>query len=443
MAEQKLNSIDDYEQFLAAKIAEWSPKQRLAMAAAMAERWLPVYEAFSAAEEWGDPTALRHCLDTVWKHLQGNPLSSSETARYITQVEDSTPHMDDFDDVAALAACVMLSSALECCRQNNNAGPAMQAVISGFEAVAPDWDMDPEEQPKLWRKISIRQEFKKQQKMIAEIEAITQFDSATVQAFRKKLKGKEYSADVAPASTETKGPITITNQRAFEQYRNMVQVDIKTSDRKWEQEYAPQSYLWAVMVLAAWMGRYKRRYDTIKGNYGQLADTIAQQALAMRQRTIDSAESALPNWGEELQNTIDMALKNTLNGFDVSSFDQPHGYGPSLRRLWLEGQRTIQPPADAWRHVLAWARHHPTAWAAEDQRKKRGAAYTNPALGKWMARELTWRTTNHPEFPWAADADGDQLQVRLNDFPDDFMYSLLINETIIGDFHDWPENWQR
>jgi uncharacterized protein YjaG (DUF416 family) len=439
---EKLNSIDDYERFLYTTIGGWSPKQRLAIAAAMAERWFPVYEAFSAAEQWGDTPSLRHGLDAVWKHLQGKLLSASEIARYITQVEDSTPHMDDFDDVAALAACVMLSSALECCRRDDNTGPAMQAVISGFEAVAPEWDMDPEEQPKLWRKISIRQEFKKQQKMITEIEAITNFDSATVQSFRKKLKGKDYAGEVPPA-TAPKGPNTITNQQAFEQYRNMVQSDIKTSDRKWEQEYAPQSYLWAVMVLATWMGRYKRRYDTIKGNYGALADTIAQQALPVRQRAMDGVETALPNWGEELQNTIDMALKNTLNSVDVTNFDQPHGYGPSLRKLWLEGQKTIQPPTDAWRNVVAWARHYPLAWEAEDQRKKRGMAYTNPALGPWMTRELTWRTTDHPEFPWAADLDSDHLQIRLNDFPDAFMYSLIINQNNVGDFHDWPENWQR
>lgn len=442
MADQKLNSIDDYERFLYTKIGEWSPKQRLAMAAAMAERWLPVYEKFSAAEQWGDAPSLRHSLEAVWKHLQGKLLSSSEIARYIAQVKDSTPHMDDFDDIAALSACVMLSSALECCRQNNNTGPAMQAVISGFEAVAPEWDMDPEEQPKLWHKISIRQEFKKQQKLIAELEAITQFDSATVQAFRKKLQRKDYAGEVPP-STAAKGPITITNQRAFEQYRNMVQVDIKTSDRKWEQEYAPQSYLWAVMVLSTWMGRYKRRYDTIKGNYGALSDTTAQQALAVRNRAIDGAETALPNWGEELQNTIDMALKNTLNSVDVSSFDQPHGYGPSLRKLWLKGQRTIQPSTDAWRNIVAWSHHHPAAWDLEDQRKKRGLAYTNAALSQWMTRELTWHATNHPEFPWAVDADGEQLQIRLNDFPDAFMYSLVINENSLGDFHDWPETWQR
>jgi hypothetical protein len=26
--------------------------------------------------------------------------------------------------------------------------------------------------------------------------------------------------------------------------------------------------------------------------------------------------------------------------------------------------------------------------------------------------------------------------------PDDLMYTLIINDAIIGKFHDWPEAWQ-
>src|SRR5687768_15501335 len=55
MPTPKLNSIDDYELFLSETIENWSQQQRTAFAAAMAERWLPVYESFSAAEDWGDP----------------------------------------------------------------------------------------------------------------------------------------------------------------------------------------------------------------------------------------------------------------------------------------------------------------------------------------------------------------------------------------------------
>jgi hypothetical protein len=41
---EALNSVDDYERFLQQTLAAWSTEQRTAFAAAMAERWLPVYE---------------------------------------------------------------------------------------------------------------------------------------------------------------------------------------------------------------------------------------------------------------------------------------------------------------------------------------------------------------------------------------------------------------
>ena len=31
----------------------------------------------------------------------------------------------------------------------------------------------------------------------------------------------------------------------------------------------------------------------------------------------------------------------------------------------------------------------------------------------------------------------------MNDFPDELMYSLIIDSENAGDFHDWPETWQR
>jgi uncharacterized protein YjaG (DUF416 family) len=445
MAGEKLNSIDDYERFLFAIIEAWSPERRVALVAGMAERWLPVYEAFSTREQWGDPANLRRSLEAVWNHLRGRSLSPSDLARYVAQVEESTPHMDDFDDEAALAACVILSEALRCCGTADNVAPAMQAVISGFEAVAPDWEMDPEEQPRLWRQIRVRGEFKKQLKLIEQIEAVTHFDDATIQALRKKLTSKEYIGEVAPAAKATKGPVTITNQMAFEQYRSMMELDLKTNINNWweKEEYAPGSYMWALMLFAAWMGRYTRRRDTINGGYGQLADVTAQQALVARQRVLDGAETAVPDWGSELHQIIDMALQNAHNNFDVTAFDQPHGYGPSMRRLWIEGQQLDHPDLEAWQHILAWAHHRPTAWEVEDQRKKQGLAHITPGLGALLARELSWDTTGDPEYPWATQVDGERWQIRLNDFPDDFMYSLVIDDRGAGDFHDWPETWRR
>ena len=44
----------------------------------MAERWLYVYDSFSAEEQWGDPDNLRRSLDAAWNHLEGKKLNREE-----------------------------------------------------------------------------------------------------------------------------------------------------------------------------------------------------------------------------------------------------------------------------------------------------------------------------------------------------------------------------
>jgi hypothetical protein len=140
---------------------------------------------------------------------------------------------------------------------------------------------------------------------------------------------------------------------------------------------------------------------------------------------------------------IDMCFANPLLKLDASSPLQPHGHGPSMRALWSAAKRMQQPDIEAWRAILAWARHRPAAWEAEDRRKKKGLAVASPELGANLARKVAWTATGDVELPWSADVENTRWQVRINDFPDELMYSLVIDGQEAGDFHDWPQNWQR
>jgi uncharacterized protein YjaG (DUF416 family) len=444
MPSPALNSIDDYEHFLWATIEAWSPEQRLALAAAMAERWLPVYEAFSAEEEWGDPPSLRRMLDAVWDHLRGPTLAPNDLARYRQQLHDSTPHMDDFDAYEALVACGILADALQCCATAENGAFVVRAALAGFETVEPDWPLDPEIQPRVWKQVAVRKELKKQFKLLEHIGAIARFDDETIKALRRRLTTPQLIGEVPARPDSTPGPASLTNQVAFEQYRRMVDSDLK-SRAAGQPDLHGDPYILAIMLFAEWAARYTRRLDTIAGNYGQLADVQAQQALLARQRAHDAAETLLPDWDPTMRSVIDMCLQNNsaMGRLDAGSLEQPHGYGPSLRRLWAQAKRLGQPDLDAWQHILAWARHRPSAWEVEDRRKKQGLAYATPALGQHLARELAWTATGDVDHPWAARVDGVPWRVRLNDFPDDFMYSLVIDDAEVAGFHDWPETWQR
>ncbi len=290
MPSPKLNTIDDYECFLHERMAGWSPPQRVALAAALAERWLPTYEAFSAAEQWGDPANLRRGLEAVWGHVRGQKLAPADLARCAQQVDDCTPHMDDFEAPEALAVCMILREALACCQSADNAAAAVRAALSGFEAAVPDWAFEPEDQPRLWKQVAARKELNQQLKLVDQIRGLTQWDERAIQTLRKELSSPESvgRVSVKPATA----PAGLTNRTAFEQYRRMVEADLKSQ--------APldlpgaADFTFALTRMAVWGGRYSRRRQTIDGSYGKLADTAAQQALVTRQRALDAADKPFP-----------------------------------------------------------------------------------------------------------------------------------------------------
>jgi uncharacterized protein YjaG (DUF416 family) len=442
MPNQELKSIDNYEVFLTERMTLWSPQQRMALAAAIAERWLPAYESFSAEEEWGDPASLRRSLEAVWGHVQGRMLAETDLVRHIEQIKEITPHMDDFDAEEALTACAVLTDALRSCGGPESTIPyAVRSALGVFEGLVPEWPIDPASQPCVWQKSAVRKELQAQLKLIEEIDAVSTFNAETIKALRSRIAGLRVKA---PARSKPKGPPALTNQMAFEQYRWMVESDLKGQVKR-QPEPTEGSYLFALAYFGYWLARYSRRLQTIDGSYGRLADEPGQRALVARNRSRDTAEKGLPEWDKRVRDALETCLKTNsqLKVLDADGVETPHAYGPSLRRLWLEGRRLGQSDEDAWQHVRAWASHRPTAWEGEDRRKKKGLVHSAPELGQKLAQELSWRSTNDRAHPWATEVDGTPWRIRVNDFPDELMYTLIIGSENAGDFHDWPEAWQR
>jgi uncharacterized protein YjaG (DUF416 family) len=431
-------SVDDYEVALLERLAPWTPSQRTALAAAMADRWFPVYELFSRNEKWGDAALVRRCVDAVWNHAAGKPLANSDGSRLKKQLQDVTPHMDDFDAPDALAVCIMVGDAVDCCGSSDNLTATVRVALCGFEAVIPDWAFEPEEQPRLWKRVAARKELKSQVRLIEWIEANQPFDARTVEALKRECTKPEYRGERSPEEPAGTKPAGVSNQQLFEQYRRMMEADLKSPG---ELDLPGVGY--AFLRMAAWMGRYSRRRQTIDGSYGKPADTIAQRGLVRRQHALESAVAERPDWDHETNETIEMCMASPTGTFDVRSPMAPHGYGPSLRRLWIRAKRAGRSDVEAWGDIVAWARHRPEAWLIEDRRKKKGLAQTTPELGVSLARTVEWKSSNNAECPWTTSVEGQQWSVRLNDFPDDYMYSLVIDGADVGSFHDWPETWSR
>ena len=56
---------------------------------------------------------------------------------------------------------------------------------------------------------------------------------------------------------------------------------------------------------------------------------------------------------------------------------------------------------------------------------------------------VAWRRTGRAEFPYAASVDGRDWLLRVNDFPAEAFYTLLVAGREVGDFDDWPALWRR
>lgn len=61
----------------------------------------------------------------------------------------------------------------------------------------------------------------------------------------------------------------------------------------------------------------------------------------------------------------------------------------------------------------------------------------------YLEEQVTWTRKEDPNYPYEAWSDGDKLVIRLNDFPDENLYTLIVNEKEVASFDDWPKQWKR
>lgn len=61
----------------------------------------------------------------------------------------------------------------------------------------------------------------------------------------------------------------------------------------------------------------------------------------------------------------------------------------------------------------------------------------------YLVENITWKRTTDPNYPFAAEFEGEKCVIRLNDFPDEYLYTLLVNGEEVIDFDDWSAKWTR
>jgi hypothetical protein len=58
-------------------------------------------------------------------------------------------------------------------------------------------------------------------------------------------------------------------------------------------------------------------------------------------------------------------------------------------------------------------------------------------------QNLLWLKTENVDFPYETSINKQLWKIRLNDFPEEPLYTLFIEGYPVFDFDEWPDNWQR
>jgi len=61
----------------------------------------------------------------------------------------------------------------------------------------------------------------------------------------------------------------------------------------------------------------------------------------------------------------------------------------------------------------------------------------------YLEEHVIWRRSTDPNYPYETTFNGERLVIRLNNFPDENLYTLLVNDEEVAHFDDWPEPWTR
>jgi uncharacterized protein YjaG (DUF416 family) len=221
------DTFAEYERQTAEILKAWSPRQRLAFVAALAERWLQTYEKFSAAEGHGDPAVLRQIVDAIWDHLLGRPIAATDATRFREQIDENTPDTEEFDQLPAwkaLQACAILDHALVCCQTKENAGTVAKAVAAAFDAVLGDCPSDPAGQRRAWKKVAVQGEFAKQLALLEAIGPIVHFDDQTIAGLRCGLGPAKRSGRARPPSKKKR-----VDEDSIDGHRAAVRACLKSS----------------------------------------------------------------------------------------------------------------------------------------------------------------------------------------------------------------------
>ena len=61
----------------------------------------------------------------------------------------------------------------------------------------------------------------------------------------------------------------------------------------------------------------------------------------------------------------------------------------------------------------------------------------------YFAERIDWKKTSDTEYPYQTMFEGRELLLRLNDFPDEPLYTLIADGEEAADYEDWSPFWSK
>ena len=65
------------------------------------------------------------------------------------------------------------------------------------------------------------------------------------------------------------------------------------------------------------------------------------------------------------------------------------------------------------------------------------------SLDDCLHTDVTWSKTDDPTAFWRAGVGAARWTVRVNDFPEEHLYTLYVGGEELGTFDEWPAQWSR
>ena len=151
-----------------------------------------------------------------------------------------------------------------------------------------------------------------------------------------------------------------------------------------------------------------------------------------------SGDGAIEEFFEELRELYDGRRKVAMTGGDAVAVVADRT-STTLSFFKLSERETTDELIDA---ILRWFDVANPELA--DQLRALGGF--DPDRGRTaclLAQPLAWDTGADAEHPYETHVAGQRWQIRINDFPAEVLYSLLVEGYEIMRFNDWPSAWRR